>query len=171
MSGFDVRLVRHGLPGALGEPDQLLRLARHPGLAASPTGTRPRHHQRKEYRDEMVNLQRWRLEQDLGYVMTARIAMRMPSGLPIYDMVFATDHPVGNKIMTDLYRKAAEREPLMRQEAKAKAKDKRSRDAGLDTLFDLPATSIPVESLAWEPTDSWDPATRSWWHQEPDFPA
>ena len=28
MSGFDVRLVRHGLPGALGEPDQLLRLAR-----------------------------------------------------------------------------------------------------------------------------------------------
>jgi three-Cys-motif partner protein len=125
----------------------------------------------EEYRDEMVNLQRWRLEQDLGYVMTARIPMRMPSGLPIYDMVFATDHLVGNKIMTDLYRKAAEREPLMRQEAKAKAKDKRSRDAGLDTLFDLPATSIPVESLAWEPTDSWDPATRSWWHQEPDFPA
>ena len=28
MSGFDVRLVRHGLPGGLGEPDQLLRLAR-----------------------------------------------------------------------------------------------------------------------------------------------
>lgn len=125
----------------------------------------------EEYRDEMVNLQRWRLEQDLGYVMTARIPMRMPSGLPIYDMVFATDHPVGNKIMTGLYRKAAGREPLMRQEAKAKAKDKRSRDAGLDTLFDLPATSIPVESLAWDPTDSWDPATRSWWHQEPDSPA
>ena len=28
MSGFAIRLVRHGLPGALGEPDQLLRLAR-----------------------------------------------------------------------------------------------------------------------------------------------
>ena len=28
MSGFGVRLVRLGLPGALGEPDQLLRLAR-----------------------------------------------------------------------------------------------------------------------------------------------
>jgi hypothetical protein len=28
VSGFDVRLVRYGLPGALGEPDQLLRLAR-----------------------------------------------------------------------------------------------------------------------------------------------
>lgn len=29
MSGFDIRLVRHGLPGALGEPDQLLRLVRY----------------------------------------------------------------------------------------------------------------------------------------------
>lgn len=125
----------------------------------------------EDYRDEMVNLQRWRLEQDLGYAMTARIPMRMPSGMPIYDMVFATDHPVGNKIMTDLYRKAAEREPLMRQEAKAKAKDKRSRNAGRDTLFDLPASSIPVDTLSWEPTDSWDPATRPWWHQEPDPPA
>lgn len=114
------------------------------------------------YRDEMVNLQRWRLEQDLGYVMTARIPMRMPSGMPIYDMVFATDHPVGNKIMTDLYRKAAEREPRMRQEAKAKAKDKRSRDAGRDTLFDLPPTSIPVDTLSWDPSDSWNPATRPW---------
>ncbi len=28
MSGFGIRLARHGLPGALGEPDQLLRLAR-----------------------------------------------------------------------------------------------------------------------------------------------
>ena len=52
----------------------------------------------EDYRDEMVNLQRWRLEQDLGHAMTARIPMRMPSGLPIYDMVFATDHEVGNKI-------------------------------------------------------------------------
>jgi hypothetical protein len=28
VSGFGIRLVRHGLPGALGESDQLLRLAR-----------------------------------------------------------------------------------------------------------------------------------------------
>ena len=28
VSGFGIRLVRHGLPGALGEPDQLVRLAR-----------------------------------------------------------------------------------------------------------------------------------------------
>lgn len=28
MSGFGIRLVRHGLPSAIGEPDQFLRLAR-----------------------------------------------------------------------------------------------------------------------------------------------
>lgn len=62
--------------------------------------------------------------------MTPRIPMRMPSGLPIYDMVFATDHPVGNKIMTDLYRKTAEREPLMRREAKAKGQAVEGRGLG-----------------------------------------
>ena len=46
---------------------------------------------------------RWQLEQDLRYSMTARIPMNMPNNMPIYDMVFATDHPVGNKIMTHLY--------------------------------------------------------------------
>ena len=29
MSGFGIRLVRRGLPGVLGEPDHLLRLARY----------------------------------------------------------------------------------------------------------------------------------------------
>ena len=45
MSGFDVRLVRHGLPGALGEPDQLLRLARfrvaHPEVIIGDGGSAP----------------------------------------------------------------------------------------------------------------------------------
>ena len=42
MSGFAIRLVRHGLPGALGEPDQLLRLARfrdtHPDVIIGDGG-------------------------------------------------------------------------------------------------------------------------------------
>lgn len=41
----------------------------------------------EEYRDEMVNLLRWRLEHALGYEFTARIPMRMPNGMPIYDML------------------------------------------------------------------------------------
>ena len=90
----------------------------------------------------MVNLLRWRLEHELGYQLTARIPMRMPSGMPIYDMLFATDHPVGDKIMTHLYRSAAEREPRMRQDAKAQSMKQARRESSEEcALFDLdPAT-------------------------------
>jgi three-Cys-motif partner protein len=117
----------------------------------------------EDYRDEMVNLLRWRLEHELGYQLTARIPMRMPNGMPIYDMLFATDHPLGDKIMTHLYRKAAEREPRMRQDAKAQMKKRRDDKIGRVALFEVDPSSIPVESLSWEPTFSWDPASRLWW--------
>jgi three-Cys-motif partner protein len=115
------------------------------------------------YRDEMVNLLRWRLEHVLNYQLTARIPMRMPSGMPIYDMLFATDHPLGDKIMTHLYRKAAEREPKMRQDAKAHSKKQRDEVLGRVGLFEIDPSTIPVETLSWERTSSWDPASRSWW--------
>jgi three-Cys-motif partner protein len=117
----------------------------------------------EDYRDEMVNLLRWRLQATLGYKLTARIPMRMPNGLPIYDMVFATDHPVGDKIMTALYRGAAEREPQMRQEAKARDKRKRDEQSRQGSLFELEPSMIPVADLAWEPSFPWDPVTRAWW--------
>ena len=117
----------------------------------------------EDYRDEMVNLLRWRLERELGYQHTARIPMRMPNGVPIYDMLFATDHPIGEKIMTHLYRKAAEREPKMRQDAKARSRKKKDELAGRLALFDLDPSTVPIESLSWTATESWDPATRSWW--------
>lgn len=117
----------------------------------------------EEYRDEMVNLLRWRLEHELGYKLTARIPMRMPSGVPIYDMVFATDHPVGDKIMTDLYRNAAKREPRMRQGAKAQSRRERDEKFGRMALFEPDPSTIPVDSLAWERTSSWDPTSRPWW--------
>lgn len=117
----------------------------------------------EDYRDEMVNLLRWQLEHDLGYQLTARIPMRMPNGMPIYDMLFATDHPLGDKIMTYLYRKAADREPKMRQDAKAHSKKQRDELLGRVGLFEIDPSGIPVESLSWERTSSWDPSSRSWW--------
>ena len=117
----------------------------------------------EDYRDEMVNLLRWRLERELGYQLTARVPMRMPNGMPIYDMLFATDHPLGDKIMTHLYQRAAEREPKMRQDAKAHSRHQRDEKAGTLGLFELDPSMIPVESLAWERTTSWDPASRPWW--------
>jgi three-Cys-motif partner protein len=117
----------------------------------------------EDYRDEMVNLLRWQLEHTLGYGMTARIPMRLPSGMPLYDMVFATDHPVGNKIMTDLYHRAAEREPRMIQEAKARGMQERDKRTGLSALFEVEPSSLRIENLPWEPSTAWDPASRDWW--------
>jgi len=117
----------------------------------------------EEYRDEMVNLLRWQLEHSLRYAFTARIPMNMPNKMPIYDMVFATDVRVGGKIMTHLYRRAAEREPGMIQEARARARKERDDKAGLLTLFDLEPGDFPVSSLTWEPSASWDPAGQPWW--------
>ena len=115
------------------------------------------------YRDEMINLLRWRLERVLGYQLTARIPMRMPNGMPIYDMLFATDHPLGNTIMTHLYRRAAEREPQMRQDAKAHTKRQKEELAGVQALFEMAPVAISVDSLSWEPKPSWDSASRAWW--------
>lgn len=116
-----------------------------------------------DYRDQMVNLLRWHLEQELGYEMTARIPMRMPSQMPLYDMVFATDHWVGNKIMSHLYRAAAEREPGMIREAKARAKRLREEKSGMVPMFDIePATPV-LDTIAWEPSPPWDPSQEPWW--------
>lgn len=117
----------------------------------------------EQYRDEMVNLLRWQLESSLGYRATARIPMRLPTGMPLYDMVFATDHAVGEKIMTHLYRKAAERQPAMLDEARKIAAKKRQEKSGRMTLFDVDPAPIPLDMLTWEPTSAWDPAERCWW--------
>ncbi|MGL5825053.1 MAG: three-Cys-motif partner protein TcmP [Nocardioides sp.] len=108
------------------------------------------------WRREMVNLLRWRLETELGYQHTARIPMRMVTNVEIYDMVFATDHPAGFKIMSHLYEKAAEREPGMRQEALDRAKPPLYAD---DALFDLPAEEVPP----WSAEKCWDPRSTTWW--------
>ena len=119
----------------------------------------------EDYRDEMINLLRWRLERVLGYQLTARIPMRMPNGMPIYDMLFATDHPLGDTIMTHLYRRAAEREPQMRQDAKAHTKRQKEDLAGIQGLFEIAPAAIPVNNW-WRPESgvngrAWFPASWS----------
>lgn len=78
--------------------------------------------------------------------------MTMRSGTALYDMVFATDHQIGLKIMSHLYKKAAEREPLMKQEAL-------DTQSGQATLFGDYAGALPE----WKSEPCWDPSGRSWW--------
>lgn len=107
----------------------------------------------KEFRAEMVNLLRWQFETDLGYQHTIRIPMTMKNGTDLYDMVFATDHPAGLKIMSHLYRRAAEREPRMKQEAI-------DAQTGQEALFADYTGPVPE----WKSEPCWDPSERPWWN-------
>lgn len=79
-------------------------------------------------RAAFVNLMRWQLEQELGYVHTHALELKNARGAPIYHMIFATDHPVGDKIIRDLYARSAAALPGMAEEA-------RQAHDGVFTLF------------------------------------
>ena len=172
-------MITKGVAGTHGE-----KFADQVDLSYGTTDWRRVQHARKasaisaeQYRDEMVNLLRWRLEHVLGYRVTARIPMRMTNGVAIYDMVFATDHWVGNKIMTSLYRKAAQREPRMIAEARTRefrrrAREREARTGQFDLFGDVEDLSLvsavrpeEVATYSWDPTACWDPASRAWWAQ------
>lgn len=68
-------------------------------------------------REEYVNLFRWRLEAVLGYKRTHALELMNERGQPLYDMIFASDHEAGDRIMAHLYNTAAAELPLMRKAA------------------------------------------------------
>lgn len=114
-----------------------------------------------DYRRQMVNLMRWKLQHELGYAITHRIPMQMHNKLEIYDMVFATDHDVGDRIMRHLYNQAALREPeMMRQAKEAKS--------GQFSLFedDAGVDDAKAGERLWRPEPCWDPTGAEWWDYE-----
>jgi hypothetical protein len=50
-----------------------------------------------QFRSELTNLMRWRLERDLGYMTTLDFQVINTSGRGIFDMIFATNHWAGEK--------------------------------------------------------------------------
>lgn len=118
-----------------------------------------------EWRAEMVNLFRYRLVEELGYGFTHHISMKSEKNVPMYDMVFATDHKAGDKIMRHCYEMAAKREPGMKSEALRIIRDRRETEAGLTALFkiDQETESLDVPEDLWKERDHWDPAIRPWW--------
>jgi hypothetical protein len=86
-------------------------------------------------RDELTNLMRWRLEKTLGYRYTHALRQTNVHGVPLYDMVFATDHAAGDRIMDSVYRQAARRFPRMREAARARRLDRREQVSGSTGLF------------------------------------
>ncbi|MGW3352099.1 three-Cys-motif partner protein TcmP [Nonomuraea rubra] len=91
-----------------------------------------------EFRDELTNLMRWRLERVLRYKATRVFKVRNTSGSEIFDMIFATDHEVGDKIMSKIYSKAAARQSQLQHKAKLRRKEDRDeKDRGLVGLFSV----------------------------------
>ena len=105
-----------------------------------------------ELRDELLNLMRWRLEKVLGYRVTRPFEMKNTKGGPLYNMILATDHPAGERIMNHIYGKAAEVRPQMQAEAAAKAQEEREEKLGTPGLFaPLPKTVEPDDLYIHQP--------------------
>lgn len=99
------------------------------------TARRERRLDPEQTRDELTNLLRWRLEQVLGYRHTHTLRVHNVGGGPVYDLVFATDHNVGDKIMRHVYTSALTRFPQMQVEAQAYRADRREEEKGTVGLF------------------------------------
>jgi len=89
----------------------------------------------EQTRDELTNLMRWRLESALGYGFTHTLRLTNDHGTPLYDMIFATDHEIGDKIMSDVYRGAAAKFPTMRREIRARRRDENESAIGSEGFW------------------------------------
>jgi three-Cys-motif partner protein len=112
-------------------------------------------------RDEYVNLMQWRLEQVLGYTWTHPLEVFNEQGSSIYHMIFATDHPLGTKIMTNLYTTALAEFPAMRQAARQHRARIEAEAEGIHTLFgeqlDELRTPLRRGERFYEYTPPWPP--------------
>lgn len=104
-----------------------------------------------EFRDELANLMRWRLEQDLHYRHTMALELRNTNGTPIYTMIFASDHAVGRDIMIHQHTRAAAEFSRMQAEARAQQQDQRDLAKGMIGLFDTPVSAREPDRPMFDP--------------------
>ncbi|MEV0633273.1 three-Cys-motif partner protein TcmP [Nonomuraea wenchangensis] len=107
-------------------------------------GTRSGRLSGTEFREELTNLMRWRLQNDLGYRTTRVFKVKNTGGSEIFDMIFATDHPVGDKIMAWMYGKAHSQQGALQARARQQRRQAREEERGLFGLFDIDQVSAPV---------------------------
>ena len=100
----------------------------------------------RQFRSELDNWMRWRLERRLGYKTTHTIPIHDESMREIYTMIFATDNAAGDKIMRHLYGLALREFPHMLREAQ----ELRAAAAGgpiQGSLFPEDPTLVKAEEL------------------------
>jgi three-Cys-motif partner protein len=92
-------------------------------------------------RYEYTNLMRWRIERVLGYERTHSLEIKNTSGVYLYDLIFATDNAVGDRIMSDVYNAALAQNERMRQDALERRRESRTGESRLFDLGDIRSTS------------------------------
>lgn len=105
----------------------------------------------EQFRNELVNLMRWRLENELGYGTTIPLEFTNTTGHPIYTVIFATSNTTGNKIMESVFAKhgvALEKMRTTKRVERRLAKDIDEGLFGAEQIVEL-VTKTPVrEPLA-----------------------
>lgn len=139
------------LPRALGVKVPNEEFARLVDRMLGTTTWREAYHARRrgeldgrEFRDELLNWMRWRLEEELGYSHTHSFELRNTQNQVIYSMIFATDNPAGNKIMSSLYGRASQEFPLMLDEAR-RLREGAGKDKQM--LFDIADDEVSPDKL------------------------
>lgn len=99
----------------------------------------------KQFESELTNLMRWRMEKVLGYKKTRTFKVINTRGREIFDMIFATDHYIGDKIMKWSYDKAQKQQPSLQLRAKLSRQQAREEERGEISLFD--AAEFAAEPL------------------------
>lgn len=90
-----------------------------------------------EYTAGLTNFMRWRLEHDLGYSMTLPLRVLSDRGLPLYTLIFATDHLAGQNIMGHVSGGAKKAMQEMIKARKTSLRQERERSRGSEGLFPI----------------------------------
>lgn len=111
-----------------------------------------------DFRAELVNLMRWRLEKDLHYRTTLPLSFVNERGTPLYTMIFATDHDVGSRIMKSVFAGAERALEDMQSQARIRRKREREEERGVYALFDDPGsqTAASVSPTFQAPRLPWE---------------
>ena len=119
-----------------------------------------------EARHLYTTLFRYRLQETLGYETTLTIEVGNERGAPVYVLVFATDHPAGDRIMSSVLEEACEQSADYRSEvAQRRSREERER-AGRLNLFDVMGESPAEPPLYFETTQGGESPTLPTWLQD-----
>jgi hypothetical protein len=116
----------------------------------------------RQARNAYLNLMRWQLEQALGYRWTHPLEIKSERGVPLYHMIFVTDNPAGNNIMTDIYGKAAAAIPQMAAEARERRREQTGEPDQAPLFADDVAQQSPAAAgYSYMPPEEPPPMDRS----------